>query len=186
MEIIMRVARIEITRFRGFESFVLVPRENVVIVGEPRAGRSDLIAALRRVLEPRAIQFRPSEWDVYRPLPEPSDPDDTIKPDIPMTSIDLSLLEFSEETEQLLEDRLELLRPTTGELADEDDAGDAELGIRLRYCLQYEPDEQRLEHWIEYRKSGTRVPRSGRSPAAMACSRWCWARSARSAPRVVE
>jgi hypothetical protein len=33
------------------QSFVLLPRERVVVVGEPRAGRSDLVAALRRVLE---------------------------------------------------------------------------------------------------------------------------------------
>lgn len=67
----MRVARLEITRFRGFESFVLVPDRHAVVVGEPRAGRSDLVAALRRVLEPRSTTFRPSEWDVFRPLPDP-------------------------------------------------------------------------------------------------------------------
>jgi len=35
-------------------------------------------------------------------------------------------------------------------------------GIRLRYCLQYDPDEEQLQHWIEYPKSGARVPRSER------------------------
>lgn len=67
----MRIARVEIKRFRGFESFVLLPGRHLVVVGEPRAGRSDLIAALRRVLEPRSVTTRPSEWDVFRPLPEP-------------------------------------------------------------------------------------------------------------------
>jgi hypothetical protein len=164
MEIIMRIARVEITRFRGFESFVLVPRDHVVVVGEPRAGRSDLIAALRRVLEPRSVMLRPSEWDVFRPLPESPSPDGDEDDEMaaPLTSIEISLLELTDETEQVLQDRLELLSPTTGELADEDETDDAELGVRLRYCLQFDPDEEQLQHWIEYPKSGARVPRSER------------------------
>ncbi len=160
----MRIARVEITRFRGFESFVLLPREHVVVVGEPRAGRSDLIAALRRVLEPRSVMSRPSEWDVFRPLPELPSPDEDENDDIPapLTSVEISLLELSDETEQVLQDRLELLSPTTGELAVEVENDDTELGIRLRYCLQYDPDEEQLQHWIEYPKSGARVPRSER------------------------
>ena len=159
----MRVARVEITRFRGFESFVLLPRTHVVVVGEPRAGRSDLIAALRRVLEPRSVTTRPSEWDMFRPLPEApsSGEDEGEETTTPLTSVEVSLLEFADETEQTLQDRLELLDPATGELADEDDV-DAELGVRLRYCLQYDPDEEQLQHWIEYPKSGARVPRSER------------------------
>ncbi len=160
----MRIARVEIIRFRGFESFVLVPHGHVVVVGEPRAGRSDLIDALRRVLEPRNMAFRASEWDVHRPLPEPPSPDGDEKDEMstPLTSIEISLLGLSDETEQVLQDRLELLSPTTGELADEDENDDAELGIRLRYCLQYNPDEEQLQHWIEYPKSGARAPRSER------------------------
>ena len=159
----MRIARVEITRFRGFESFVLVPREHVVVVGEPRAGRSDLVAALRRVLEPRSVTTRPSEWDVFRPLPEPSSSgdDEGDETSTQLTSIEISLLALPDETEQVLQDRLELLGPT-GELAAEDENANAELGVRLRYCLRYDPDEQQLQHWIEYPKSGARVPRSER------------------------
>lgn len=160
----MRIARLEITRFRGFESFVLLPRAHLVVVGEPRAGRSDLIAALRRVLDPRSVTTRPSEWDVFRPLPEPpssgDDEGDETAP--PLTSVEISLLELADETEQTLQDRLELLSPTTGELVDEDDNDDAEMGVRLRYCLLYDPNEEQLQHWIEYPKSGARVPRSER------------------------
>ncbi|MHB1733748.1 MAG: OLD family protein [Ferrimicrobium acidiphilum] len=160
----MRIARIEITRFRGFESFVLVPREHVVVVGEPRAGRSDLIAALRKVLEPRSTMSRPSEWDVFRPLPAPLPPggDEEDEVTAPLTSIEISILELADETEQALQDRLELLSPTTGEPADKDENDDAKLGVRLRYCLQYNPDEEQLQHWIEYPKSGARVHRSER------------------------
>lgn len=159
----MRIARVEITRFRGFESFVLLPRKHVVVVGEPRAGRSDLVAALRRVLEPRCVTMRPSEWDVFRPLPEaPSSGDQGDEIAAPLTRVEISLLQLPSETEQILQDRLELLSPITGELADEHDNDDAELGVRLRYCLQYDPDEEQLQHWIEYPKSGARVARSER------------------------
>lgn len=156
----MRIARVEITRFRGFESFVFVPRRHVVVVSEPRAGRSDLVNALRRVLDPRSVTTRPSEWDVFRPLPdEPSSGDDD-EIATPVTSVEVCLLGLADETEQTLQERLELIRPATGQLADDND--DAELGVRLRYCLQYNAAEEELQHWIEYPKSGTRVPRSER------------------------
>ena len=158
----MRIARLEITCFRGFESFVLVPRRHVVIVGEPRAGRSDLIAALRRVLEPRSTLSRPSEWDIFRPVPDAPSPDADDEIGGQLTSIELSMLDLSDETEQALEERLELLDPASGELADEDETDDAELGVRLRYCLRYDPLEDGLEHWVEYPKSGNRVPRADR------------------------
>lgn len=157
----MRIARVEITRFRGFESFVFVPRQHVVVVGEPRAGRSDLIAALRRIMDPRSMASRPSEWDVFRPLPTSPSAEDDITDPI-QTSIQISLLELTDKTEQELQDRLELLDPVTGQLADVDEIDHAELGIRLRYCLQYDPDEEQLQHWIEYPKSGARVPRAER------------------------
>ena len=104
----MRIARVEITRFRGFQSFVFIPREHVVVVGEPRAGRSDLIAALRRVLEPRSVISRPSEWDVFRPLPESPSPDgdeNQSSSSKPLTSVEISLLALSDETEQVVQDQ---------------------------------------------------------------------------------
>jgi putative ATP-dependent endonuclease of OLD family len=55
----MKVARLRLQRFRGFENMVIVPAGHAVLVGEPRAGRSDTIRALRRVLNPRstAVEF---------------------------------------------------------------------------------------------------------------------------------
>ncbi len=165
----MRVARLEINRFRGFESFELIPRANVLVVGEPRAGRSDLIAALRRVLDPRTIQTRPSEWDVYRPLVAIDEDDDQIDDEqaaedessTALTSIRIALLDLSVTQQQDLDERLELLDPTTGLAVDSEDPN-AELGIRLAYYLRYDRDEEQLEHWLEYPKSGQRVPRAER------------------------
>jgi putative ATP-dependent endonuclease of OLD family len=158
--ILVRIARLHIQRFRGFEDFVLLPRAHVAVVGEPRAGRSDLIAALRRVLEPRSVLARPSEWDVYRPLPDTgSDPDGVTAL---LTTVEVSLLELPDETEQALQDRLELLDSTSGEVVDDTTSDEAELGVRLRYCLDFDRAEERLEHWVEYPKTGNRVSRAER------------------------
>lgn len=161
----MRVARLEINQFRGFESFVLIPRANVLVVGEPRAGRSDLIAALRRVLDPRTIQARPSVWDVYRPLAEigtdDHEQDGEGASNTAPTSINVALLDLSVTQQQDLDESLELLDPKTGLVADSEDPG-AELGIRLAYYLRYDRDEEQLEHWLEYPKSGQRVHRAER------------------------
>lgn len=157
----MRVARLEIVRFRGFEHLDLVPAGHVAVIGEPRAGRSDLVVALRRVLEPRALRQRPSEWDIFRPRPEPDEATGANGAGTG-TSISVSLLELAPEAEQALEDRLELLHPRTGRPAGDQELDDAELGIRLSYRLHHDPDEQQLEHWIEYTKSGARVGRTQR------------------------
>jgi hypothetical protein len=76
--------------------------------------------------------------------------------------VEISLLKLSDDTEQTLQDRLELLNPRTGEQADEDETDDAELGVRMRYCLQYNADEEQLQHWVDYPRSGSRIPRSER------------------------
>jgi recombinational DNA repair ATPase RecF len=46
----MVIRRLEIRRFRGFEHVVIVPTGHALVVGEPRAGRPDVIEGLRRVL----------------------------------------------------------------------------------------------------------------------------------------
>jgi hypothetical protein len=174
----MRVARLEIDRFRGFESFVLIPRDNVLVVGEPRAGRSDLIAALRRVLDPRTIQARPSEWDVYRPLAEAHDDAASADQDqgadegattTALTSVKVTILGLTEAQEQDLDERLELLDPATG-LAVDAEYPDAELGIRLAYYLRYDLDEEQLEHWLNTRSLGSACP--GRSGKRSKPSSW--------------
>ena len=43
----MRVARIRIGRFRGYRHAALVVPENMVLAGEPQAGRTDIVEALR-------------------------------------------------------------------------------------------------------------------------------------------
>lgn len=157
----MKVARLEITRFRGFSSLVLTPRLNSVVVGEPRSGRSDLIAALRRVLEPRSVRLRPSDWDIHRTLPGRTSDQGEGRgtEEAEDTTVEVSLLDLPDETEQLLQEQLELFAPSTGLITGENDSNEAELGVRIRYVLRDNPEQDTLDHWLEYPKSGIRVPR---------------------------
>jgi len=48
----MRILTCTVDHFRGFDHVEVAPRGHVLLVGEPRSGRSDLLAALGKVLEP--------------------------------------------------------------------------------------------------------------------------------------
>jgi len=66
----MHVARVRLHRFRGYAEQVIMPARHVVVVGEPRAGRSDLTMGLRRALDPRSWSRTPDLADLHRPAPE--------------------------------------------------------------------------------------------------------------------
>ena len=53
----MKVHYLRITNFRGFEQLELKPQDHVFLVGQPGAGRSDLVEALSRVLSPESARF---------------------------------------------------------------------------------------------------------------------------------
>jgi predicted ATP-dependent endonuclease of OLD family len=63
----MHVARVRLHRFRGFAEQVILPTHHAVVVGEPRAGRSDLIMGLCRALDPRNWSRTPDLSDLHRP-----------------------------------------------------------------------------------------------------------------------
>lgn len=151
----MRIARLELHRFRGFDSLELQPRRHALLVGEPRAGRSTILDALRRVLDPASTRVRPSLWDVQHPLREPEEGEA-----YPLTWVEVALVDLAGDTQQELDDKLELLDPTTG--APSMNPVTAVLGARLRYCLQYRTADESLEHWVEYVRTGIRVPRAHR------------------------
>jgi hypothetical protein len=58
------IRHIKVEHFRGFAAFETVLRDHAVLVGEPGAGRSDLLEAIGRVLDPDSLrQRRGSEMD---------------------------------------------------------------------------------------------------------------------------
>lgn len=63
----MKIARLRLERFSGFGSTIIIPSGHVVLVGEPGAGRSDTMRALRRVLSPRSTAAGIDPLDVHRP-----------------------------------------------------------------------------------------------------------------------
>lgn len=141
----MRTARLRLQGFRGFAEASLVPGEHVALIGEPRAGRSDIITGLRRVLEPRSTSARIDPLDVHRPAPM-ADQDE----ELPLTEVEVSLVDLGDGLKQLFDSRLEPLDPTTGEPATSATASTAVLGIRLCYRLRYDEHTGTGEHWVDF------------------------------------
>ena len=62
----MHIKELHVQRFRGFSDLIVNPKGHVVVMGEPAAGRSDLIEALVRVLDTEASRSRlTTELDFY-------------------------------------------------------------------------------------------------------------------------
>ena len=59
----MRIVRCNVKNFRGFDHVDVLPRGHVLLVGEPRSGRSDLLGALCKVFE--GDQTRLDELDFH-------------------------------------------------------------------------------------------------------------------------
>lgn len=138
----MRVARIRIDRFRGFSHASFAIPEHAVFAGEPQAGRTDLVEALRRVLDPRSTRARVNPLDIHRPVP--------IDTEAPLTEVEVTLLDLGAELETLLDDNLETFDADTGEPASAATAADAVLGIRLCYRARYDFEADTGDHWVDY------------------------------------
>lgn len=68
----MRITRLRAINFRGWAELDLRPTGHVLVVGEPRAGRTDLVLALTRVLDPRSTRAQPSIADIHQRAACPS------------------------------------------------------------------------------------------------------------------
>lgn len=60
----MRISRLLLHDFRGWAALDLRPRGHVLLAGVPRAGRSDIIAAVSRVLDPASFRGQPLLSDI--------------------------------------------------------------------------------------------------------------------------
>ena len=52
----MHIRQLIVRNFRGFTNLVVKPKWHVVLMGESRAGRSDVISAISRVLDTGVIR----------------------------------------------------------------------------------------------------------------------------------
>lgn len=163
----MRIAKLRIQRFRGFESETFFFGANTVLAGEPRAGRSDVVAALRRVLDPGSTRGRVNPLDIHRPSPGCEA--------VPLTEVEVTLVDLGNDLAQLLDDAVQAFDPDTFEVAASAGARGAVVGARLCYRAQYDDTSDTGDHWVDYPSksdpaSGTfkRVPRADRDALPIA------------------
>ena len=143
----MDVRELHIQRFSGFLDLPVRPKGHVVVMGEPGAGRSDLIEALARVLDADAIRTRiTTELDFHnRDTSQPIQISLTLAclgPDLQQQFLDH--LEFWDKGHDLL-----LAESETPEAMDQERY---EWVLRLEYRARWLPAEERCEEWIHYPK----------------------------------
>lgn len=143
----MRIRELHIRSFRGFSELKVRPNGHVVVMGEPRAGRSDLVTALGRVLDSSAYPIRSiTELDFHHC--NTGDP----------ILIGLTLGNLGADIEQEFLDYLELWDKDEAELIDETDSPEAldedqnELVLRLAYHCEWQAGEERFDDWVYYPK----------------------------------
>jgi putative ATP-dependent endonuclease of OLD family len=160
----VRVLRLKLSHFRGFEKLTIKPSGHVVLVGEPGAGRSDVAEALERVLWADSIRARtPSDLDFFGR-------DKSKRAEVEVVLGDLGTM-----LEQEFFDQLELWdregKRIVAELGDPEliDRAEYDLTVRLCYRIRWNEAEDLAEHWVDYPKSSdpdagieSRVPRSER------------------------
>lgn len=157
----MRVLRCSVANFRGFEHIEIVPRGHVVLVGEPRAGRSDLLAALAKVFEADAARM--DEFDFHN-----SD----VSKDV---EIEVIVGNLGQTLEQRFLDRLEFWDQSTSTLIEgvaDPGALPADAGpvLRLAYRARWDRDEERSDQTVYWAKGSDpstddlrRIPRDDRA-----------------------
>ena len=146
----MYIKELHIRHFRGFSCLVVKPKGHVVVMGEPGAGRSDLIEALGRVLDTNASRTRSTtELDFYNK--------DTSKP----IQITLTLGGLEEDITQDFCDHLELWDNKGNQLIpetytpEETDEDHYEWVLRLGYWARWLSQGEPPDGWIYYPKGST-------------------------------
>ncbi|MCX5173827.1 MULTISPECIES: Rossmann-fold NAD(P)-binding domain-containing protein [Streptomyces] len=159
------MTRLLITDFRGWKSLDLRPRDHAVVAGVPRAGRSDVIEALARVLDPEAAHG-PSLSDLHQTAPvegdgedqtsqfeagsEAASPESAAPVRASTAEVEVTLSDLDPEIEQLVDGYLQPLDATG--MASEDDEADpsAPQCVRLTYRLSYDHETEALESVVYY------------------------------------
>lgn len=157
----MRVLRLDIRNFRGFRNVTVHPNEHVVLAGEPRAGRSTILEALRRVFAPDSTR-----------LPLTDDLDFNHRNRSKPIVVEVVLGELGDALEQDFFDYLELWDAENSQVVldatdpTDIDRPDVEFVLRLSYRAAWNSDAEIGDHWVEFPKGSdaetgqvSRVPR---------------------------
>ena len=143
----MYIKELHIRHFRGFTDLRVRPKGHVVIMGEPSAGRSNLLDGLGRVLDADASRTRvTTELEFHNR--------DTSQP----IQISVTLAELGPDLEQQFLEHLEFWDSANDVLLAESEAPEAvdggqyEMVLRLEYRARWLPAEERSEEWVHYPK----------------------------------
>jgi putative ATP-dependent endonuclease of OLD family len=141
----MRIFQVSLRRFRGFQDLTFQPRDHVALIGEPRAGRSDLIEGLRRVLTSDGVRTTtPSELDLWM-LDESQ-----------RAEVEVVLGDLGPDLEQAFLDHLEAWDPEMKALAEPKPPtqavaiDDTNWVLRLCYRIDWDPDQEQAIHWVDF------------------------------------
>lgn len=141
----MQIFEVSLRRFRGFENLTFQPDEHVALIGEPRAGRSDLIESLRRILTSDGVRHTtPSEHDLW--MLDKSQ----------RAEVELVLGDLGPDLEQDFVDHLEGWDPEVGALAEPKPPTQAvavdqtNWVLRLCYRIDWDADQEQAVHWVDF------------------------------------
>src|SRR6266568_4476373 len=141
----MYVKVLRIQRFRGFRDLTIKPKGHVVVMGPPSSGRSDLMEALVRVLDPEASRTRTTtEIDFFNKQ--------TSQP----IQIEVTLADLGPDLEQRFFDQLELWDREKYELVEELDTPDEidldnyEWVLRIEHRATWLDEEEIAEESLSY------------------------------------
>jgi hypothetical protein len=176
----VRITRLLIIGFRGWERLDLRPSGHVLLAGVPRAGRSDIITALARVLDADASRS-PLLSDLHQqagPLaPGPRVDGGTeastvgtaplVTSRVEHAEVEVTLTDFDAEVQQMFDGCLEPLDPSGQASEDPDADPTAPQCVRVTYRLTYDSTADTLDTIVYYpARSNPAVGQYSRVPAA--------------------
>lgn len=168
----MRVSKLVMDSFRGFRSFELRCLGHVVLSGVPRAGRSDVITALARVLLPDSARTSPAMSDLWQTTASAAGTGtDEIGMEAaidageqgsseqcssvgfqcrPFADVEVTLTDLDPDLQQLFDGLLEPCGPDGCAVAEDEARPGAGWCVRLAYRLVYDSGTEALEQFVYY------------------------------------